>query len=934
MIDPRAEALLVWSTDRGDWQDKTAEVDSYHREGQHFLVRFVRGTRTYRYGPQKVLVLQHPSSMSLEGAWVEAAGRRVPDPRAAYRFDGPSGAWVRIFERRGETELHHLHPEHRVRIEEDVEQAGLAGHVLAYWRSIVAALPSGPQGPDPLKREYERLTTVHPDSVLARYLTAKPLEPAEHDAVPIAPFSSNLSQRAAVEKALRFPISVIEGPPGTGKTQTILNLIATLIASPGASVGVVASNNAAVENVRDKLAGRGIGYVVADLGRAEKRENFLKSQANRNHAIGEMLAESTDDPADPTKIRALAERLTTAQRAEWNLATLRQERDAYGLEREHFLEFLRSQDVVGGGPLPLLGRSSETLIDFLVEAALEGTRPKRFRWLRSIVRRLKYGSLGGAALGDTDLKLRVQAAFYDRRIAELDRDIADHERRVEDGGLAGMLADHRLLSERFLRSALRGRYGSRGRVQYSPDAIRAGFRAFTVDYPVILSTCHSLRRSIGQDNLLDCLIIDEASQADLLTSALAMASCRRIVVVGDQRQLPPIVGERPGAGEVPPAPSYDYRTHSIMSSLRQLYGDALPVTMLREHYRCDPAIIGFCNEKFYDGQLIPLTEGPRRPRPMMVVRTAEGNHMRQFRDGGRVNRREVDAIIDEVISTHCAGIPRAEIGITTPYRRQLTELQGRLGSAADLMDIEADTVHRYQGREKRAVIMSAVLDDTAAGRSGVKFVDDARLVNVAVSRARERFILVTDHRMLPTSRNLRDLMGYIQYQDPAQLVDSSIVSVFDLLYSSFSARLRPLAGRVAGHLGQRSEDIAWTVLHGMLGEEPYRGLKAVPQVLLRHLVPSRARLSADQAGFVRRGSSLDIVVYNRLTRAPVLAIEVDGFAFHDDNPVQLARDELKDRVLVAIGLPLLRLSTTGSGEEERIRNALDAALAGMHHGVR
>jgi hypothetical protein len=301
--------------------------------------------------------------------------------------------------------------------------------------------------------------------------------------------------------------------------------------------------------------------------------------------------------------------------------------------------------------------------------------------------------------------------------------------------------------------------------------------------------------------------------------------------------------------------------------------------------------------------------------------------MRQFRDGGRVNRREVDAIIDEVISTHCTGIPPAEIGITTPYRRQLTELHGRLRSAADLIDIEADTVHRYQGREKRAVIMSAVLDDTAAGRSGVRFLDDARLVNVAVSRARELFILVTDHRMLPTSRNLRDLMGYIQYQDPAQLVDSSIVSVFDLLYSSFAARLRPLAARVAGHLGQRSEDIVWTVLQGILDEEPYRGLKAVPQVLLRHLVPSGAGLSADQAGLVHRASSLDIVVYNRLTRAPVLAIEVDGFAFHDDNPVQLARDGLKDGVLAAIGLPLLRLSTTGSREEERIRKALDAAFA-------
>jgi pyrrolidone-carboxylate peptidase len=57
----------------------------------------------------------------------------------------------------------------------------------------------------------------------------------------------------------------------------------------------------------------------------------------------------------------------------------------------------------------------------------------------------------------------------------------------------------------------------------------------------------------------------------------------------------------------------------------------------------------------------------------------------------------------------------------------------------------------------------------------------------------------------------------------------------------------------------------------------------------------------------------------------VLAVEVDGFAFHENNPAQLARDALKNEILAARRLPLLRLPTTGSGEEERIRRALDDA---------
>ncbi|WP_460406600.1 DUF2726 domain-containing protein [Actinophytocola sediminis] len=72
-------------------------------------------------------------------------------------------------------------------------------------------------------------------------------------------------------------------------------------------------------------------------------------------------------------------------------------------------------------------------------------------------------------------------------------------------------------------------------------------------------------------------------------------------------------------------------------------------------------------------------------------------------------------------------------------------------------------------------------------------------------------------------------------------------------------------------------------------------------------------------------ASLDFVVYNQVTNRPLLAIEVDGFAFHENKPAQLKRDELKNDILRRYDMPLLRLPTTGSGEDQRIRNALTAA---------
>jgi DNA polymerase III delta prime subunit len=930
VLNPRAEAVLVWSAQERRWQDKTADISSYHIEGGRTLVRFARSTKTYSYGSERVLVLRDPQEMTLpEDAWVEVSGRRLRETTAVHRFEGPTGAWLRIFQGQGERQRHELFPEGDVRIAEGVEGTARAAEVLAYWRQIVAALPAGKDGPDPLVNPFERLRNVHPDSVLARYLTGKsPADGAAISAVQIAPFSSNLSQRAAVQNALRHPISVIEGPPGTGKTQTILNLISTLIATPGLSVGVVAFSNAAVENVRRKLADEGFGYVVANLGNTAKQKEFLESQGARNAAVEKMLlaTDPDDDPVQDQEISAIAARLDALQGAEGTLAVLRHERDEYRLEREHFNRLVEEQDVPDLSQLPLLRRSSSTLIDFLADASLEHKRPRGLGWLRWLGRLVKYGPMRGARLDDTDVMLRVQQAFYERRVEELDEQIADGERRLQEGGLPALLEEHRILSERLLRAGLHERYAGLDRVEYAPKASRGDFRRFSRDYPVILSTCHSLRGNIGEDSLLDYLIIDEASQSDLLTSALAMASCRRIVVVGDERQLPPILKKEAVQAGTAPAEPYDYTSHSLMSSLRQLYGTELPVTMLREHYRCDPAIIGFCNEKFYGGKLIPLSVSRPGATPMTVVRTAEGNHMRSYRDGGRINRRELDVILGEVIPNYCSEYPMEEIGITTPYRKQVVEASRLLQSASAMDSIEADTVHKYQGRDKKAIIMSAVLDDTADGRTGVPFVDESRLVNVAVSRAKERFILVTDHRMLPTSRNLRDLMGYIQYRDPSQMVDSSIVSVFDLLYTSYSARLRPLAARLRGELAQRSEDIVWTVLHDFLGQEPYDGLKAVPQVLLRNLVPNIAGLSPRHRGFVLRASSVDIVVYNRLTRAPLLAIEVDGFAFHDAVPVQQSRDGLKDEILAGIGLPLLRLPTIGSGEPEQIKRKLDDVL--------
>ena len=99
-----------------------------------------------------------------------------------------------------------------------------------------------------------------------------------------------------MEKALTSTISVIEGPLGTGKTETILNLIANIIAVRHETVGIVSFGNAAVDNVRDKLDELGFGQVLASLGRGEKREEFFAGQVPGNARVAQFLADAPERP--------------------------------------------------------------------------------------------------------------------------------------------------------------------------------------------------------------------------------------------------------------------------------------------------------------------------------------------------------------------------------------------------------------------------------------------------------------------------------------------------------------------------------------------------------------------------------------------------------------------------------------------------------------
>ena len=99
-------------------------------------------------------------------------------------------------------------------------------------------------------------------------------------------------------------------------------------------------------------------------------------------------------------------------------------------------------------------------------------------------------------------------------------------------------------------------------------------------------------------------------------------------------------------------------------------------------------------------------------------------------------------------------------------------------------------------------------------------------------------------------------------------------------------------------------------------------------VSLVNLVKNYSMLTAEETTYARNPlTHVDFLLFRRMDKSPLLAIEVDGAAFHAAGRVQIGRDERKNRSFEQCHIPLLRLRTDGSGEAERIEQALRAAVS-------
>lgn len=535
-------------------------------------------------------------------------------------------------------------------------------------------------------RRYSPLLDAYLGGDVPEVVLPPKLEPSEMDVeeamlqslFPQSEYPLNANQRLAVHKALHFPFSIIKGPPGTGKTETILRIVALAVAR-GESVAVVSTNSAAVENVEQKVAAALQHHGRRGLSEAEEisRTDLAYSTACKHVALGS-----------------------------------------------------------------------------------KGRRDKA------------VDPLTGACL-----------AF----------ESGEHE--FGNGAKIGGWEQNKKLGD------------------------------FTAKFPFETSTVHSLKKCFADGDVekYDLVIMDEASQTNLTVGVVAMSCARRMVLVGDEEQLPPVVTDEYRAamravsdklglfGKRKAVEGSPYNIGreglSFLTSCYEVFEKRNPElrTMLTEHYRCHPAIIGFCNEAIYHNELEVKTavdegappcpiricwyEGDYREGTWPPGAPAEEDPNKKMRSTC-VNRKQL-AILREEEGDRLRDLARRgkSICILSPFRGQIyllktlvrklledvvpeSEIQlerseGEEFDTGDSEQVYTLTVHKSQGQEFDVVYLLPVED----GNWEWPWSQGRRLVNVAASRAKEELHVILSAKLMGGEMQER-LAGRQAYvKKPAKVED-------------------------------------------------------------------------------------------------------------------------------------------------------------------
>ncbi|GAB6864345.1 AAA domain-containing protein [Bacteroides acidifaciens] len=285
---------------------------------------------------------------------------------------------------------------------------------------------------------------------------------------------------------------------------------------------------------------------------------------------------------------------------------------------------------------------------------------------------------------------------------------------------------------------------------------------------VIASTLVSSNHRLLNGRRFPTLFIDEAAQALEAACWIAIRKADRVILAGDHCQLPPTIkcieAARGGL------------EHTLMEKIVQQKPSA--VSLLKVQYRMHEAIMQFPSDWFYHGELEAAPEVRHRgildfDTPMNWIDTSGMDFHEEFvgESFGRINKEEANLLLQE-LETYINRIgkerileERIDFGLISPYKAQVQYLKSKIKGSSFLRPfrslITVNTVDGFQGQERDVIFISLV----RANEDGqIGFLNDLRRMNVAITRARMKLVILGDAATLTRHPFYKRLMSFIKKQ--------------------------------------------------------------------------------------------------------------------------------------------------------------------------
>lgn len=575
-------------------------------------------------------------------------------------------------------------------------------------------------------------------------------------------------KREVVRRAVATnDIFLIQGPPGTGKTSVIAEIVLQILKQqPGSRILLSSQSNVAVDHALTRIAEAG-GESPPEMVRIGRPERIAHggeqwTLAERTQAFREDVLARCGPVEDELRTaerearRAVKEATRTEVMSEDSAGNL----EEWIAEASEISEQLKEYEE----EYVLLGEDTTTGNRADVKQLVDTARKEFWSHLEAL-NELLPEPVEMAELSEQDAlgSIMVAAASLDEQAGEVET--------PEEAALADIREKRRILKH--WRKVV-------GLSKDFEDLVSKTAR-------VVAATCSISAkvnpRFAAENASFEWAIVDEAGRATVPEVLIPIGLAQRVILVGDERQLPPMVDESFGRMQ-PDETSVALETSLFQDLLDQDIENPEYVARLVTQYRMHPAIGNLISEVFYDGTLVNGESDRRRkladsfPAVVTWISTSRLRDKGESRSGDYSFENPAEArVVTEVLERMrqdggWRGTLR--VGVITGYSGQVGRLRGAIDTADSQrwprMALDIATVDSFQGRECDVVIYSTVRSNSSRR---IGFQREYRRINVALSRARDLLVIVGDDFMMENaslgtaSNPFAEVLGHMR-SNPAE----------------------------------------------------------------------------------------------------------------------------------------------------------------------